>query len=243
MHTGLIVYVLSYDDASEQRAHKLFEHDPCVRFLRLGVNKYCESQAYDVLAQKEHEWRDAAFVGTLAYGADTKITIPDWLALHNKLEHTEVDIIGLLPFGTHLVTQATNHHPLFPAIWQRLLAKMGYTWRDIFDVETPVFLCNYWLARPQWMRRFIEFSKRARHMLDNDHLLIDMSMQDACYRNHFSKDMCLQAFGRPYITYHPFVCERLPCTYFYVKGAAIALVRAGGQAIEIQQRGSSPRTV
>jgi hypothetical protein len=234
----IVVYVLCYNDPSMTRAQEEYSDFPWARILRLDRDcKYLEGVMYlDVLDSLRQEWHDADYVGTLSWKARDKIDIPD---MHNLCARAEgADVIALMPSARPLLEQASLH-PRFEELWTALLGRMGYAREDAIDASVPAFFCNYWLATPARMRQYCEFYRRAVAVLETESDIQDVLWSDSGYNNWgtLSRERCIRLYGRPYFTYHTFVCERLPCFFFWKHASRGVL--AGGDDDKKKDRGQA----
>ena len=237
----VVVYVLCYDDASEAQALQRFQY-PWAHVIRVGQSKYMEGQMYlSILEDRAEEWEDADFVGTLSWRAPDKIDIPDFDQLCPRMQGA--DVIGLLPLPQTLLEQACYRHPRFMEVWHPLLTELGYTEEDITSDAIPAFMCNYWLATPAWMKRYCEFYKRAVHVLETHKGLQGALWSYPGYGTHLSLEKRMQIYGTPYIPYHPFVQERLPCFWFWKEQAVIVLVPEVASKLWEREYGGVPKFV
>lgn len=218
----VVVYILCYDAGSEARAREQFGGQPWAHVLRLGPSRYLEGQMYTgVLMDRQAEWQDADFVGTLSWKASEKIDVPDFHSLCSDV--AGADVVGLLPLPESPLEQAQVRHPRFKEVWCTLLAQLGYSDDDSASPHIPLFVCNYWLATPHWMRRYCEFYKSAVRVLESHQGVQEALWSHAGYATHLPAETCMQIYGKPYIPHHPFVCERLPCFFFWKQQAVIVL--------------------
>lgn len=229
--TTVVVYVLCYDDATEAAARAEHAGRAWARVLRVPEpvvgdveGKYLETAAYlSLLDSRRAEWEHADFVGTLSWKASTKIGCVDRIP---RLCHAfrRRDVIALLSLPReNLLDQAEAGHPGFSRVWVPLLEGLGYSADDAVDPAVRPFMCNYWLARPAWMDRYSAFCRRAVRLLEAEGPLREAAWRDARYaENQFGEAWCLRTYGRPYLPFHPFVCERLPCFFFWKEGASVA---------------------
>lgn len=225
----VVVYILCYDDASEQRAHREYggaDRKEWARVLRLpGNSKYMEGEMYlSVLLSRKHEWEDAAYVGTLAYKASDKIYVPDISALCERMRQREVDVISLMYLPEPALCQSMQSHARFLEVWAPLMLQLGYSVHDAVSSEFPLLLANYWLATPHWMLKYCAFYARAVRVLETHEALQASLWSYSAYRTHLSMERCMHIYGKPYIPYHPFVSERLPGFFFYHEKANIETV-------------------
>ncbi|RYE20050.1 MAG: hypothetical protein EOP45_11660 [Sphingobacteriaceae bacterium] len=77
------------------------------------------------------------------------------------------------------------------------------------------------MAKPQ---HILSYSKWAVQMMYemND---MDIMQSNSRYRGLMSKDQLISLTGNDYYTLHPFIMERLPCIYFYMRNCKIARLR------------------
>lgn len=218
----VVVYVLCYDDVSERVARDAFPY-PWARPLRIPESTvYMEGKAFaDLLPALRHEWEDADYVGTLSYRAHSKIEVP--LDLEAVCERSGADVVALAPLTCNMLEQATVAHPRFLELWVPVLGALGFSEEQATHPDVPAFLCNYWVARPAWVLRYLDFYARAVRVLETRPDIQDVLWSDPGYVTKLPKDTLLRIYGKPYITYHPFVCERLACFFFWEQGAAVHL--------------------
>lgn len=93
--------------------------------------------------------------------------------------------------------------------------KSGIQIGDITQLETPIVYQNAFIARRgiyfdyvnSWLIPLIE-------IMHNNKQLKPLLMQDAKYQGaKLNKSQCVEVFGVPHYTFHPFVCERFFSTY------------------------------
>lgn len=227
----LVVYVLAYDEESTQAARAKFADCDWARVVTLPddpvANKYMEGAAFlSVLPAHRAEWQDADLVGTLSWRAHEKISMSQEF---DKLctEVQQADVVALLPSTEHMLMQAVRCHPRFLEVWVPLLQKMGYATRDAVSIRLPSMYCNYWLAKPEWMHKFLAFYAKAVHLLETDEELQDPLWDSACYNTALPAERLMKIYRKPYVPYHPFVNERLVSAFCHLEGAAVAMVPLG----------------
>lgn len=234
----VVVYVLCYDDTSAAAAQAAYANYPWARVVTLPdnpqTNRFMEGAAFlTTLPERRAEWESADFVGTLSWKAAEKIEVSlldkvvNGVVASMDTQAGSTDVIALLPSSEALVRQALQCHPRFLEVWVPLLMHMGHSAQDAVSTNIPSFFCNYWLARPQWTARFLEFYAAAVHTLNTLHSIQEPLWSDAQYCTHLPLHRQYEVFGRPYITYHPFVCERLASFFFWKEGAVITLAPLG----------------
>ena len=221
----LVVYVLCYDDKSTLSATEEYAGYPWARVVTLpdhpATGKYMEGGMFlSTLRELRNEWHDADFVGTLSWKASEKIDV----SLVGKVAELakESDVIALLPAGDLMIAQAVQCHPRFLEVWVPLLVSMGYDVGDTVSTDIPSFFCNYWLATPCWMDRFLDFYGKAAGAMDTLPSIQGSLWSDSFYGSHLPRERLEKVFGRPYVTYHPFIGERLASFFFWKEGAGLA---------------------
>lgn len=223
---SVIIYVLCYDERSHSIAQKKYAHEPWARILWIESTPYLESIVYShYLPALVHEWGHKDYVGTVAYSADTKVKLPRFTALCQHLDTQRPDVVPLFAIkNKRLLQQAMRNHPQFYELWSTLLSHLFPCVPpvDVQNTEVPLFLCNYWLASTEWMHQYLTFFRRAQHVLDTCPELQPGVWSDARYSNKLMPvERLVKIFGRPHYTYHAFLCERLPCFFFWFNGATI----------------------
>lgn len=218
-----IVYILSYNEDTRGKGRDYFKDD-IYRHITIQQQKYLENIMYlRTLDINEFEWANADYVGTLSYKAPSKMQVPDIARRMRELDPKIDDVVVFSAYNENLLDQAVWYHGQhFEIVWLYLLKKMGYTEAEALDPMILAYCCNYWMATPAWMRRYIAFFKKAHAIMEGDQKLSEMLHKDSMYHGGVPPEMCMELFGRPYYTYHPFVCERLSCFFFHRHGARIA---------------------
>ncbi len=179
-----------------------------------------------VLEQIEDEWKDADFVGTISWRASRKVRIPrdlDATLARTGITPASHDVVALAPLGEPALAQATRYHARFLEIWGPLLVGLGYSPAAALSDEIPGFASNYWLATPTWMRHYIGFMKRVRPELETRVEIQEPLFANPMYGRLYPPETCRRLWGRDYAPYHPFVCERLPCFFFWFHGARVRM--------------------
>lgn len=220
----IVVYILCYDDATLEIAEERFGAFNWAIIIVIPSSPFLENCMYtEILESREHEWMGCDFVGTLSWKAPDKIIIPDMNVLGRYLEVNPLDVVALCfnNLNMTLTCQAVLTHNAFESIWTGLLSQLDID-ADTVDKTVKPFYCNYWLATPVWMRRYIAFFKKAKHVLETYEPIQETLWSDSQYAlASLTPERCMLVFGRPYYPYHPFICERLPSVFFTLHGANI----------------------
>lgn len=224
------MYVLTYDEQSRQRAEQEFGKHAWARVvtLRQGPHtKYMEGAAFlDLLPARREEWKDASFVGTLSWRASEKIHIPD--TLEQVLQDVQgSDVVTLLPSTERLLQQAVRSHPRFLECWLPLMARLGIEPAAAACPNTACFFCNYWLATPAWMDRWLAWFARAVEVLETAPELQDALWDKAGYSNSLPTERLLEIYNTPYFPLVPFLTERLAPFFFSHAQAIITALPLG----------------
>jgi hypothetical protein len=213
------VYIIAFNEVTLKQANLAFR-SPWYHKIMIETTRYLESiMYYKTLQECEDEWKDVDYVGTMSYKAPRKMRVPNLTAIWP--DNPDVVVFWSSGKSTLLITQALQHHPKFDIIWTKLIAAMGYDIKDITDPSILVYFGNYWMAKPEWMRRYMDFLVRARDIMERDAELIELLNENSTYKGGISKEKCVEVFGQPHYTHHPFVCERLSCFFFWKHGAKI----------------------
>jgi hypothetical protein len=221
----VVIFVLCYDAASQHEASKVYGGLPWARVTRIPTTMYMEGVMYWMwLDQFRHVWHDADFVGTLSWNASTKLVIPDMEQLGRQADQLGAGVVAVHSSRDDLVGQATKCHPRFMEVWVTLLEEMGYTREDATSRQIPAFFCNYWMARPPLMERYVAWFRRARILLDTCAAIQEPLWSDSGYPGRLRGQRCMAIWARPYYPHHCFVVERLPCFFFWKSGIEVHLV-------------------
>lgn len=210
-----IIYILCYDANTEAKARTTFGHHLWARIIQMPTTIYMENWMYfEYLDAHVADWESYDYVGTLSWKAPQKMLIPDMNKLLTLAEETNPDVLALFSYPKKtLIEQATEAN--FETAWIRWLQQLDYTDEASCDPTIQLFLCNYWLAKPQCMSAYIEFAKRARYVLDTYRPLRNLLWADSKFSYTISQEKCMHIYGRPYYPLHCFLMERLPCIFFH----------------------------
>jgi hypothetical protein len=221
VESDAIIYVLYHDDNSYKIA-QLFEKYEWAQLYKLGNSILFENAFFPILQTKQQEWETKQYVGLVSYNIVKKQSLK-YFPLRRTIEESDnADVIAFFKYsGKDLITQATYFHPKFLDIWLDLLLKMGFDMKDILSDKIPMYPCNCWIAKPEWMKRYIEFVMKAIHIMDTDDYIKKLLYTDSGYRSNLSKKQLIKISGQPYYTHHPFVLERLSCFFFWVNNAKV----------------------
>lgn len=216
------IFVLAYDDQSRLFAEQWTEGHPWATVIENPTTLYLENQMYSSwLLDHIDQWQGYDYVGTLSWKTPQKIPVPDFEALKTHLELRKPDVVPFFPCHEPILLQGQRHHPLFRELWVGLTRELGIPEEQAIHTAIPLFFCNYWMATPQWMKRYIEFFKKAQRVLDTCESIQEGLWSDSRFEKVISDEKCLEIFGKPYYPYHCFLCERLPCLFFKLEGAVV----------------------
>jgi hypothetical protein len=222
----MIIYVLCYDEVTQKAATDAFGAFEWARITFMPTTMYMENWVYsEFLDAHRSEWEGCDYVGTISWKAPTKIYMPDMAKVATVIARqgaagVNVDAIALFSWPKEtLLQQARETH--FESLWVDWLKLMGYTESDARASDIPLFLCNYWLAKPSLMNDYIRFFKRAKYILDSDPSLIDRLWANSGYNVTIERQRCIDVYGRPYYPHHCFLAERLAPFFFHQGGATV----------------------
>lgn len=194
--------------------------------LRLPQSVFFETYAFtnmfpDLIAKDR--WSEYDYVGTLSWKAPLKFV------RSFKFGPLEMDaVLGAAPPGAdvialvgqrdtaNILNMTNRSHPRFSEVWTGLLEAYGnYTRAEIATDDMIPFYCNYWLAKPEYVVKFIPFMQKAHRLLSNLTTIQDALWSDAKYVSNTK--VAQSVFGLDYYAYHPFVLERLTPFFFNVQ--------------------------
>ncbi len=230
--TRLLIHVLYHDETSKVMAELIEKQAPYLVPRKLEAHPLFESQFYLARFTSE-EWADYDYVGTIAYNYHEKMgisvsSIPASISSALRRGSTvDADVIFLNNSRNSAISIAhegsAGHGPAFRQCWISLLARLGYNVEDTLDERHPVCWNNYWIAKPQAMREYCRFVKRAWHVLLIDSDLVTLFDSDSQWKSHLDEEQLMHIFRKPYYAMYPFVFERLPGFFFNAAGKRLAL--------------------
>jgi hypothetical protein len=218
---------LYHDRRSEQLA-AFFKRYPWAHFHKLGKSIYFEAAFWPVLLMREHEWADKNYVGFASYSLVRKQSLTTFPMASIIQSAHGADVVTFYKFSdVGMITHAMQYHTHFEEVWLALLSKMGYAKHDILSVDIPFYPCNCWMAKPEWMKKFLMFAQKAVYIMENDPLVRRLCFQNSNHTSNLTKKQLIEISGKPYYTYHPFITERLPCFFFWIEKAKVYDTNAG----------------
>lgn len=220
----VVVYVLCFDDESEGLARASFGSEAWARILRIETTLWLENIVFErLLEEHRDEWKGAEYVGTISYKANEKMGAWSMEDAYRRAKGQDADVIALKThFGDSMLPTAEHHHPGFCGLWFDWLAELRISGSvaTMSGAGSP-FYCNYWLAKPEWMDRYIAFFRRAQEALIRTPHLQDRLWADSRYGGRMPEDRRMEVFGRAYYPFHTFLLERLPNLFFHMEGALV----------------------
>jgi hypothetical protein len=212
-----IIYVIYYDDLSKIEAERVYGKCSWARLVFNPTTKYLESGfILDILPTLEHEWGDKDYVGTISWKAHTKtcITIGDL----DKAIKNDIDLIYLMYNDSNfegMFNEIDNYHPFFTQIWKLIFSNYD----DPFPKNIVPFYCNYWIATPSIMKKYIAFAKDVRDKIEKDPKIKPLIQKNAMWTQ--PSDIYKLITGKKFYMYHSFIMERLASFFAYIKNLKI----------------------
>lgn len=201
---------LCFHDGVENFVESVLYRHPYMIPYRLHSTKYFESEFF----MNVDVDMSADYIGMVTYSIVHKPNIFKTNIL-KILESATEDIVAFHVLPSERIEETDKDHPKFTRIWKRLAEKLGVS----PECHEPMFFCNYWVAKPEVVKKYQEFIKKAVELLEEDS---ENVYDDACYvSGKLSKEKLIEITGRPHYTYHPFVLERLPCLFTHVNSFSV----------------------
>jgi len=221
MSAKILIYILTYNEATLKTAKQLYGHFNWARFVILPPTILFENYMYDEWFLNNYdEWKDYDYVGTLAWKAHTKILIPDMAKLADFLYVNKYDVV---PF---YVIDDINHldsndrkHPNNKKILKIIFDNLGYP-NDYIKNKFIEFYCNYWIATPKVMLDYINIFKKCKAIINSNQDIQKLIWNYTEYSSELNDEILLKIFGKLSYSYHPFIYERIP--YLYLSKYTIA---------------------
>lgn len=220
VNSNIKMHILYHDDRSLDIC-KYMEKYNWVNLTYIKSTIYFESNFILELKQRANEWKNLDFIGIMTYGFKQKYCNYDIQHIANL--HSDCDVITLNNYPMlPLVKHGEFCHPNFVKIWTNLLSLLGYNDTQILNQSIPVFINNYWLAKPAVLIEYILFFEKVINIFETNTTIKEWLYEDAKYvTGTVPLDKLIEISGKPYYTHHAFVLERLPCFFFWVKGYKI----------------------
>lgn len=222
-----LIYVLCPGADTFDAAVRRYHGKHWARPVLIPTTYYLENVMYDrLLRERCVQWQYADFVGCIASKAHEKFDV-------SKLDAPLVakgDVHVFMYRGDPLLKTATRWHPRFEHVWTPVMDALGYPRSLSVSDVIPSFYANYWACRPSWMWRYIQEFARFKNVLETHGTIQEALWSDSRYSvrgEHVAgmdETRCVQTWGVPYYPYHPFVCERYPCLFFWAHGATMIAV-------------------
>jgi hypothetical protein len=219
--SDILIYILYHNQESFKMA-SLFLKFKWAKLTKIYSTKYFESIIFLYLDKNRDEWINKKFVGFLTYNSYNKVKLFDINELAKK--YSNYDVIPFNNnFNTPLLISSEYFHPSFINIWEQILLLLKYDYNDILSLKIPVFYNNYWMAKPEWVLKYIEFYKNVVYIMENNMKIKYLLYQNSNYKGKLLEypGILIKICGRPYYTFHPFIIERIVCFFFWVHKANI----------------------
>ena len=229
---NIIIYIICHDEDSKQTADELIKtHYPYGKTVIVPASPYFESAVFDYLSTHYDEWVDKEWVGIITYSFHKKSgqqidilksiqenELSTDVITYNNLRFLKVNTQSWM---THIEGETYQHGPYLFLTILYTLKRLGYSEKQIMDKTVPSFFCNWWVAKNNWMQRYIKFVSKCKKIIEGDKQLTEYINENAYYVGNVSKETLIALTGKPYYTFHPFVFERLPAHFFSIEGARI----------------------
>jgi hypothetical protein len=222
-NNDILIYILYHNQESFKQALKFAKYK-WAKLRKIYSSKYFESVIFLYLDNNREEWINKKFVGFLTYNSYKKIKIFDIEYLANK--YNNYDVISFNNHNNHnnhLLLTSEKFHPNFINIWKQILLLLGYSINDILSSHIPIYYNNYWMAKPEWVSKYIIFYKKVINIMENNLNIKNMLCQQSNYSGKLLEypQILIKMSGKPYYTFHPFIIERLVCFFFWIEKAKL----------------------
>lgn len=216
MDNDVLMYVLYHNDYSKAYAQLHYGSHPWTRLYKVETQKYFESEfIVNILPTLRDEWMGKKYVGVMSWKANKKVPI-HYPVIEDRIQsNADIVVMGMVKppnKSGYLLKWAEECHPNFRELWSKLASHLGYDETDYLCDHIPVFYYNYWIMRTEVLEDYLQVAKQAYQFLEDE-----PSIQE---KLHEDSEYVLEDGPRenmPYLTYHCFLMERLPCLYAFVK--------------------------
>ena len=220
----ILIYVLYYDSYSYAYTIQHYNHlKDILQPLSIISTKYLENILFlEYLPTHSEAWISCDYVGSLSCIFNKKMN-PNFLYRFINSKCTS-DVIYFLDYGikTNVINHSERCHPGFQNAWVSILTKAGFSTQDILKYDMPFMASNYWVAKPEWMKKYIIFLQKITKLISEDpDLQRKLDINARYYTGKIPRHRLLMIFNKPYYTLHPFIFERLPGFFFHHYKASI----------------------
>lgn len=224
MSANAVLYVVCHDNYSKGYSVLHYGSIPYAKIHRIPTTQYFETHLFlSDLADRREEWERVDYVGMITWRAKQKIALPNFDAVIHAAKRASADVIAFYKpsceLQLNLVEWGQRCHPHFSYLWSIMCEQLGYDRSHYESKDIPAFYCNYWMATPTWIERYMEHIQKAKTILET------YDTEDGKFQRLLN---CNSGFqykvprpGIKYISYHCFLLERLPCLFFWVNGAKV----------------------
>ena len=211
----LRIYILSFNDETFNFANERYSNYDWAKVIKIETTVLFESIMYDSwLIDNFDDWKDFDYIGFLSWKVEHKIKLPDFDNIIRILDkNNSYEVIPLF-FGYKFFI---NEHDYLYVILNTLFTCLNYPNNYVLTDFIP-FYCNYWIARKDILIKYIQFFKRCKEVIDNNHIIQHFMWLDSKYTGGaLSQKILIKIFNKPYYCYHPFIYERIPILFFHNK--------------------------
>jgi len=209
---SLLIYVVCHDDESEKIATETFGKFDWAKVLRVPETIYFGAVAYSFLLQKEAEWSDKTYVGTVHFthymqpvhggivDLDKFSKLIDQFA---KADHEVLAFSGSYLTGTDMGCFG---------VLRPLMAVVKGLPEQLLQ-EVPFFLNNAWVAKPDLLKGYAQFAESVIAKMDDKESDVYSIVRESAGLGGSLPD-ALQTKDMHHYPWIPFVMERLPSVFF-----------------------------
>ena len=196
----MIIYILCYNTQLLNYAKNMYKYPWAQPILLEKQDASFENVFWKQLDKLYEDWKEEDYVGVLAYSAFKKINIPklNYKIMNNVYQHDYVHFAGTNKSVLHHHTIHPHYHKIMTDCLQE------------FQVQGKECFCNYFMCRPLWMKKFIEWHSSIMKKLIKHPLIYT----NANYHSKLTKYQLIQLWGYPFYPHLPFILERLNGCFF-----------------------------
>lgn len=228
------IFVIYHDHVSLEICHDKLSKFPWIKFMKIETTKYCESIFFEYLKSHPEEWQEFEFVGMITYSYKDKIllsTLEKMVLSINIGNFNDYDIIGLrglhfsidnqcgirnhiisimkmVPMPKVCLSDNTALEP-FKSVFNKEQIQAGFNIEPHMLRILP-FFSNYWVIRSKYLTGYLNWSSLVKQVIEKDPIIATENSHYKTKSKRFT-----HIFGVPYMTWHPFLMERMICIYTY----------------------------
>lgn len=212
--TQIVIYQTYYDDLSKSRLDPKFLH---------YYNEICDKYMEGSIISKMSDLVSGDYFGVVGTKISRKALKWDREFFLKEIQDSQYDFYYTgLNISENIWLHASRiHHDRNLIKWVNFIfEKIGFKNLNVVNLKTHSSFCNYHVCRSKLYKEWIDLCliPFIKIMENNEYVELQKWLEGNAFYNGtgepgLSSEKCLNIFGKPYYTKHPFIIERLFPTY------------------------------